>query len=337
MVDAPDAFTQACDQLFALCKSHSMDAKKLAIARSLLERYPELIHARDKQASGATPLHLSITQDTYDLTRLLLSHMANIEALDNDGLTPLAKLTEYYLRERYMTAHDWFATSSPEREALEEQMDILIKAGADYKALTCNQTPSLLALFAKDVVSALVPFVASGASLTGLLLENEQHNKHINRLNNEPEKKLAYMICLGLDVDALRKATQDNPSIYLEPAAIEKAYAAIEQKALNPPFIKALQTQVKSHFTRPDRTLAQQCFTREGKLHGFVAAACAMGEFIPRIAAPLLKENSEESRALFARIWQALPAHWQANYAAIHGLYTRDALHRPQARPGPAL
>lgn len=42
-----------------------------------------------KTIEGTTPLYLAVLKDSYDITKKLLQHNANVFITDNDGVTPL--------------------------------------------------------------------------------------------------------------------------------------------------------------------------------------------------------------------------------------------------------
>jgi len=93
----------------------------LARVKALLKANPDLVFTKDKD--GVTPLHEAAFAGHKDVTELLLTHGAHVNARDNAGDTPL-----------YWAAENAFPPEAENKANIKDVAELLLAKGADVNA-----------------------------------------------------------------------------------------------------------------------------------------------------------------------------------------------------------
>mmetsp|Transcript_763 Transcript_763/g.1442 ORF Transcript_763/g.1442 Transcript_763/m.1442 type:complete len:608 (+) Transcript_763:41-1864(+) len=157
-----------------------------AVARRLFDVVGEFMWKRDlaineKDVDGNTPLHVAAISGSEDITRTLLEHGADLDALDKQGLTPLHVCTKEGNVELMATMLNGrkidqvldrngqnvlFTALTAGKNRINESVDAAIALGCDIHAKNEDGTTLLHSVSCRDLPDSVKLLLDLGASVT---------------------------------------------------------------------------------------------------------------------------------------------------------------------------
>lgn len=222
----PDAALKKVKQAY-MSKSSIMEIvhwDDIECADEVLKKNPGLIHDRD--SDWYAPLHHVRSKE---MAQLLIRHGADINATNNDGITPLTHLAMCWphgpraddvgiarlliLNGADVNARDSYSFTALHRVRSRAMARLLIECGADVNAKTDDgETPLVYAVF-RDAVKIARFLMANGADV------NAKDDESMSLLHYVGSKALARLLIeKGLDVNA-QSADGSTPlhTLFLQP------------------------------------------------------------------------------------------------------------------------